>query len=342
MDKSLRIMNPNMMVTCPYNNAHRMKESRLQMHITKCRQDHLNDFHFQCPFNSTHVLPHQEKDYHLSRCPDRAPLDRKMTEAMDKNNPFKGRTAVPSYSEPIVVESSEIWDEDEDFEPKATGFSDKELPVGAIVQPTPFSKPASRRQLYQQLHQMPTDVEKKSTVEAPIVPPVPRQPKQSSEAARLQQNAGFQVVGLGRGKPASSRIAANIFNPAPESNSATAAQPSYSNAAAALPSYSNAAAAQRSYSNAAAAQPSYSNAAAAQPNSWGVGRGWTNSTASNGTIPRESRYSDAITAGINNLSLGRGRVQHSASVNEKGFSEDDFPELGLGRGASRNPQKQKW
>ncbi|GFQ88770.1 hypothetical protein TNCT_168881, partial [Trichonephila clavata] len=55
------IMNPNMMVTCPYNNAHRMKESRLQIHITKCRQDHLDDDHFVCPFNSTHVLPFIKK-----------------------------------------------------------------------------------------------------------------------------------------------------------------------------------------------------------------------------------------------------------------------------------------
>ncbi|GFQ93391.1 gametocyte-specific factor 1 [Trichonephila clavata] len=152
-------MNPNMMVTCPYNNAHRMKESRLQIHITKCRQDHLDDDHFVCPFNSTHVLPHQERSYHLLRCPDKAPLDRKLAESMDKNNPFKGRTAVPSYSEPLPIEPSEIWDEDEDFEPRLAFAAAKEPPVGAIIQPQPFSKPASRRQLYQELHQMPTEAE---------------------------------------------------------------------------------------------------------------------------------------------------------------------------------------
>lgn len=303
-----------MMVTCPYNNAHRMKESRLQIHITKCREDHLNDFHFVCPFNSTHVLPHQEKAYHLLRCPDKAPLDRKLAESMDKNNPFKGRTAVPNYSEPVVVEPSEIWDTDEDFEPRgACAAAAKEPPPCAIVQPKPFSKPASRRQLYQELHQIP--METKSTIKAPVAPPEPRQPKQPSEAARLQNldkpNAEFQGAGLGRGKSSSSRIAANIFNPELESNSATAAGIGSNNTSM-----------------------------VAESNNWGVARGWANQPVSNGAIPRDSSYSAAISAGINNLSLGRGRACPAAAVSQTGFSEDDFPALGLGRGASKNPQKQ--
>ncbi|GFY66296.1 gametocyte-specific factor 1 [Trichonephila inaurata madagascariensis] len=323
-------MNPNMMVTCPYNNAHRMKESRLQIHITKCRQDHLNDDHFVCPFNSTHVLPHQERAYHLLRCPDKAPLDRKLAESMDKNNPFKGRTAVPSYSEPIPIEPSEVWDEDEDFEPRSAIAAAKEAPVGAIMQPKPFTKPAYRRQMYQELHQMPAEVESKPTIyKAPIDSEL-RQPKQPSQAGRLQnlekQGTEFQGAGLGRDK-ASCRIAANIFNPASESDSDTVG------ATAAVPGSND-----------------------AGSNSWGVGRSTANHTASSGAvprswashaasncaIPRDSSYSAAISAGINNLSLGRGRTYQSGAVSQTGFSEDDFPALGLGQGSQQKSSKTRW
>ncbi|GFW61398.1 CHHC U11-48K-type domain-containing protein [Trichonephila clavipes] len=326
-------MNANMILTCPYDNAHRMKESRLQIHITKCRQDHLNGKHFVCPFNSTHVLPDQEKAYHLLRCPDKAPLDRKLAESIDKNNRFMGRTAVPSYSEPIPIEPSEIWDEDEDFEPRSAIAAAKEAPIGAIIQPKPFTKPAYRRQMYQELHQMPTEVEPKLTIyKAPIDPEL-RQPKQPSQAGRLQnlekQGAEFEGAGLGRDK--SSRIAANIFNPAFESDSDTVG--AVGGASADVPSSND-----------------------AVSNSWGVGRStanhtassgaiprsWASHAASNGAIPRDSSYSAAISSGINNLSLGRGRTYQSAAVSQTGFSEDDFPALGLGQGSQQKSSKTKW
>ncbi|GFR24677.1 hypothetical protein TNCT_52631, partial [Trichonephila clavata] len=219
-----------------------------------------------------------------------------------------------------------------DFEPRLAFAAAKEPPVGAIIQPQPFSKPASRRQLYQELHQMPTEAEPRSTIKAPIAAPEPRQPKQPSQAARLQnlekRNAEFQGAGLGREK-SSSRIAANIFNPASEFDSDTVG--AVGGATASVPSSND-----------------------ARSDNWGVGRdtanhsassgaiprSWASHAASNGAIPRDSSYSAAISAGINNLSLGRGRTNQSAAVSQMGFSDDDFPALGLGRGASRNPRKQ--
>ncbi|GBN11744.1 hypothetical protein AVEN_173053-1, partial [Araneus ventricosus] len=216
----------NKLVVCPYDEAHKVKESRIQLHITKCRANHVGESTFICPFNATHVLPEQERIYHLSRCSDRAVMERMMAAPMNQNNPFKGRTAVPSYSDPIPVDTDEVWDVEEFGEITPGYRPTKEVPSGAIVQPEPLSKPAIRRQLYRELHQMPSDLDKRS-----IGAPVPRQPKQPSEAERSfvdEQGAGVQYLGLGRGKPPANRIAANIFSQPPKVGNAAPAQSNYS------------------------------------------------------------------------------------------------------------------
>ncbi|XP_055940792.1 gametocyte-specific factor 1 homolog isoform X1 [Argiope bruennichi] len=227
----------NELETCPFDEAHKVKRSRMQIHIAKCRLNHLDSPQpFVCPFNATHILPAQEKAYHLSRCPDRVVLDRTVTAPLHQNNPFKGRTAVPSVSEPIHVEPEEVWEVDDDIKP---GYQPtKEVPIGAIIHPEPLSKPAVRRQLYKELHQMPSGLDIKSdgatknikSGAANPAAPIPRQPKQLSEAERQfeDQDPSPQYLGLGRGKPPSTRIAANIFPRQPQVNKAAPAQSNYS------------------------------------------------------------------------------------------------------------------
>ncbi|GBM78149.1 hypothetical protein AVEN_2433-1 [Araneus ventricosus] len=97
--------------------------------------NHLNEIKFTCPFNATHVMPYQERDYHLLHCADKAPLDRLLAESLDKNNPFKGRTAVPSYSETLPSKADEVWEVEEEYDPTPGYLPTKERPFGAFVQP---------------------------------------------------------------------------------------------------------------------------------------------------------------------------------------------------------------
>lgn len=263
----------NRLVVCPYDEAHKVKESRIQLHITRCRMNNLDSPTFICPFNATHVFPVQEKAYHLSRCPDRAVLDRMMAAPVSQNNPFKGRTAVPSYSDPIHVDTNEVWDDDDSLEMRPGYQPTKDIPLGAIVQPEPLSKPASKRQLYKDLHQMPSDLDNRSSSA-----PVPRQPKQPSQVERtlVEEGANVRHLGLGRGKAPANRIAANIF-----SQESQVSRPA--------------------------------------------------STQSN--------YSAAI-SGMQNLGLDSGAA-NEAPVTQSVFNDDDFPALGLGRGAVKNPPRQE-
>ncbi|KAG8193804.1 hypothetical protein JTE90_029538 [Oedothorax gibbosus] len=203
-------MTTHRLVMCPYDEVHKVKESRLQMHITKCRLNHLNGNKFICPFNSTHVYPCQERDYHLANCSDRAPLDRRLAGSLDMNNPYRGRIAVPSYNESPVVVSEEVWDLDSNPTP---GYRPPlETPAGVMFMPPPLSKPAERRRMYKNLHLRPDEDEDRpaQTVAAAASPVIPKQP---SGPSKLESMQNFANIGKGRGT--SKRIAANIF---PEQN----------------------------------------------------------------------------------------------------------------------------
>ncbi|KFM79289.1 Gametocyte-specific factor 1, partial [Stegodyphus mimosarum] len=213
----------NRLVTCPYDEAHKVKESRLQLHIAKCRLNHLDQPMEVCPFNAKHVLPRNELSHHVLNCPDRAPLDRKLAQSMDKNNPFKGRIAVPSYSEPIVA-SGENWDEEISSAPEPGYVPPSGPPPGGIFEPPPLSTPSERKKMYQELHRMNAEPEEvPKPVVASVAPQVSssahRQPKQLPVAYKpsQKQDLDYQNLGLGRGKaPLGSRIAANIFPANPE------------------------------------------------------------------------------------------------------------------------------
>lgn len=225
-------MSANKLVTCPYDEAHKVKESRLQLHITKCRMNHLTDNEkFICPFNATHVFPLPEGKFHMANCPDRAVVDRRISQSLDKNNPHKGRLAVPSYNESAPIISEEVWDDDTNY--SVSGYIRPEPPLGAIVEPPPLSKPAERKRLYQELHRMPTEHENKPP-SAPTKPVVINEPKQPSEASKVEmirkQNVqNYENLGLGRGRGVpTSRIAANIFPPGLEKSSHPPTEMSYS------------------------------------------------------------------------------------------------------------------
>lgn len=54
-------IDPNDMVQCPYNKAHKMLRKKLQQHILKCREYYKDEVELLvCPFNKTHLIPEPE------------------------------------------------------------------------------------------------------------------------------------------------------------------------------------------------------------------------------------------------------------------------------------------
>ena len=62
---------PDRLLTCPYDEVHRIKAKRFQHHLLKCRQNHPDKDFVNCPFNAKHVMLRHEVRHHVSRCPDR-------------------------------------------------------------------------------------------------------------------------------------------------------------------------------------------------------------------------------------------------------------------------------
>ena len=62
---------PDTLMICPYDEAHRIKAKRFQHHLMKCRQNHPDKDFVNCPFNAKHVMLRHDVRHHVSRCPDR-------------------------------------------------------------------------------------------------------------------------------------------------------------------------------------------------------------------------------------------------------------------------------
>jgi hypothetical protein len=59
-------------ITCPYNDKHRMPEKRLVWHLMHCEtKDEVAHLFTTCPFNTTHLLKHDEIAAHIESCPTR-------------------------------------------------------------------------------------------------------------------------------------------------------------------------------------------------------------------------------------------------------------------------------
>ncbi|OWR54527.1 gametocyte-specific factor 1 like protein [Danaus plexippus plexippus] len=56
-------------ISCPYNSAHRVPQSRIQAHIVRCQSKHPELS--PCPYNATHRLPKSELKCHVLSCPSR-------------------------------------------------------------------------------------------------------------------------------------------------------------------------------------------------------------------------------------------------------------------------------
>lgn len=59
------------LLTCPYEETHRIEKYRMARHLTKCEESHPNIKLEECPFNTLHRIKPLEFQHHLSVCEDR-------------------------------------------------------------------------------------------------------------------------------------------------------------------------------------------------------------------------------------------------------------------------------
>eukprot|EP00794_Sanderia_malayensis_P011879 gene11878-13112_t len=66
---------PNMLIDCPFNNAHRIAACRFQRHIVKCRKRYPMMDTVTCPYNACHVVLRSNFRVHLGNCPNRTVIE---------------------------------------------------------------------------------------------------------------------------------------------------------------------------------------------------------------------------------------------------------------------------
>lgn len=49
-------MEKDIIVTCPYNKAHRIRKYKLMTHLVKCKKQHDITNKISCPLNSSHIM----------------------------------------------------------------------------------------------------------------------------------------------------------------------------------------------------------------------------------------------------------------------------------------------
>lgn len=100
------------LVECPFDKNHKVKDSRLQYHITRCIKQHPG---FEvCPFDATHRLKKPEMIRHILQCPSRRRIQHLIT------MPEITGTLVQKHSDlretPIHVGNTNFNLEDENWE----------------------------------------------------------------------------------------------------------------------------------------------------------------------------------------------------------------------------------
>lgn len=210
MASFLRENDKDELVSCPNNPCHRMKKSRLQFHLNKCK-DGQNIEKKACPFNATHRIPAPEYHHHLETCPNRDIVDRKIIKFSDETVEKDEPTILPVASYNDIVIASESWDQDIDPLPKP-GYDPKYSQKKVIFQDLSKMTPAERRQYYQNLHSINDKEESDEEEEIEYQLKELRQPKDKPEVLQFQSPVPANL-GLGRGVSTTGhrRIAANIF-----------------------------------------------------------------------------------------------------------------------------------
>ncbi|KAL9884964.1 gametocyte-specific factor 1 homolog [Glossina fuscipes fuscipes] len=128
------------LLQCPYDKAHQILESRMQVHLGRCRRNHAAVPKVLCPFNVTHILNKPELELHVRSCPDRKTFENFCN--IDKAPTKAGKPPpVPEYQCP------ENWDE----EPRVNTYNPREYVSEApILRSLNGAKPSDRKKFRQE------------------------------------------------------------------------------------------------------------------------------------------------------------------------------------------------
>lgn len=92
---------------CPYDTSHAILKSRMQAHLVKCKQNHLEADKMICPFNAIHHVDRPHYQYHVSTCPDRRVIEGHKYELEDTEH---GDLGLAPYHQPDLPPPEEDWD----------------------------------------------------------------------------------------------------------------------------------------------------------------------------------------------------------------------------------------
>ncbi|KAH8024772.1 hypothetical protein HPB51_001186 [Rhipicephalus microplus] len=130
------------LVQCPYDPNHKVKRTRIAIHMSKCKKTVGRPCLRPCLFNADHLVPSMKSLFfsHLETCPDRSSTLPGTREDVDR--PYV--VAVAGASRPLP-ESEEIWEAG-----TTATYEPQEPPVFRQVHGL---KPAERRLYYRSLFQ---------------------------------------------------------------------------------------------------------------------------------------------------------------------------------------------
>ncbi|KAL1439729.1 hypothetical protein MTO96_009594 [Rhipicephalus appendiculatus] len=140
------------LVQCPYDPNHKVKRSRIDIHISKCRRQVGRPCLRPCLFNPNHLAPSKMSQFlrHLETCPDKSstlwvPRSREDLEI---------QYVVPAAgsSRPKFPDPEEIWEEEPTTTPKA-----REPPVPPVFREVHGLSYAERRAYYRSLFENQVD-----------------------------------------------------------------------------------------------------------------------------------------------------------------------------------------
>ncbi|KAL1479048.1 hypothetical protein MTO96_052186 [Rhipicephalus appendiculatus] len=134
------------LVQCPYNPHHKVKLSRIDIHISKCRRQFGRPCLRPCLFNPDHLAPSKMSEYlkHLETCPDRSTT----LWVEKKREDLERQYVVPvtDASTPVFPEPEELWEVEPTTTPKP-----REPPVPPVFRQVRGLSSAERRVYYHSL-----------------------------------------------------------------------------------------------------------------------------------------------------------------------------------------------
>lgn len=62
-------MEPDLLVSCPYNPAHRIRQYKFMSHVAKCKKSAKTENKVECPLDKSHIVDRDQLRKHIETCP---------------------------------------------------------------------------------------------------------------------------------------------------------------------------------------------------------------------------------------------------------------------------------